>query len=642
SENPLYNENSSSGTLSGPASEYGAFSDINELIEQTKHLFDQQDKLKKIAKRQKKLLAPFSKENVSAEIGELTALFNFSRRDEKMNVPATPFSEIPCSDFYQNHEIFAKGNASVPLTAYINNEQLPFVNVDSNGQVSVRISADDGLIQLTLPGRDLQFAAHKHHCIKLSGSASGFGQIVVVAEVWANNKMLVSNKSSLILVNAQSKKIDFPFDIDSAEDFSIALYIRIVGNLNVSLEMLSHKVGKRSGEKKSPLLYSPHNLSDSWNSGKKISAMLFAPEEEAYQGLINGERSFGVNISRDEYAVLRLDYNGQPLMCKTYSIELDFQSDSPCQVELCLESWSDKNQIVHRKTQTTSIDVGDNRIVIAAGSWDRQPIIPILFVKSPFAGKSVLKTIRKITPPKKANNPISFLFGKGASDTPAKPENETPSVKYQFYGQFNPPVDQFLFETYFKDRKEPGFFIECGAYDGRIDSSCLFFKETLGWKGANIEASRYLYRSLVVNRPGETNVFCALSDKAGTAVFRNAIHPELGRRFGNGSLNHTKEHIKELEDRNCEFEEYEVPTIPFRDLIEQYDIKQVDLFVLDVEGHELAVLKGMKGSSVLPSIICAEHGQLGVEALRGPMEELGYVYDAQSHVNSTWLLKSEQ
>jgi hypothetical protein len=36
----------------------------------------------------------------------------------------------------------------------------------------------------------------------------------------------------------------------------------------------------------------------------------------------------------------------------------------------------------------------------------------------------------------------------------------------RFYGQFDPPVDRFLFERYFAGSKRPGVFIECGAFDG--------------------------------------------------------------------------------------------------------------------------------------------------------------------------------
>lgn len=51
-------------------------------------------------------------------------------------------------------------------------------------------------------------------------------------------------------------------------------------------------------------------------------------------------------------------------------------------------------------------------------------------------------------------------------------------------------------------------------------------------------------------------------------------------------------------------------------LLERHGIDHVDLFVLDVEGHELSVLRGMIGTKVWPRVFCIEHGNIGVESLQ--------------------------
>lgn len=208
----------------------------------------------------------------------------------------------------------------------------------------------------------------------------------------------------------------------------------------------------------------------------------------------------------------------------------------------------------------------------------------------------------------------------------------------QFYGQFDPPVDKFIYERYFSNRKVPGFFIECGAFDGQMECSCKFFEETLGWTGLNIEPSPPIFEQLKKNRPNSININAALSNYDGKSVFKQAVHPHFGELCTNGSLKHTDTHLSILDEMGCTLKEYEVCTISWSSLISKYNVKEIDLMVLDVEGHELTVIEGMLKNKVLPRILCIEHGQLGLEPLEQALYPLGYRYDTSSHVNSFFVL----
>jgi FkbM family methyltransferase len=214
------------------------------------------------------------------------------------------------------------------------------------------------------------------------------------------------------------------------------------------------------------------------------------------------------------------------------------------------------------------------------------------------------------------------------------PKREQPM---RFYGQWNPPVDQVLFERYFQGVRG-GFFIEAGAFDGLIESSCKFFEESLGWRGANLEPTPWNFRLLERNRPGSLNLQLALSDVRGTASFTQAVHPQRGQHFGNGSLGHTPEHLRILEKEGCRFEQFPVPTLTYRDFVAEQGITRVDLMVLDVEGHEPQVIAGMAGCPVLPRVLCVEHGHNGVEGTTRMLAPLGYRYDFSSHNNSMYRL----
>lgn len=204
----------------------------------------------------------------------------------------------------------------------------------------------------------------------------------------------------------------------------------------------------------------------------------------------------------------------------------------------------------------------------------------------------------------------------------------------KFYGQFEPPVDRFISERYFPEDGIRGVFVECGAYDGLTECSCKFFEESMGWTGYNFEPVPWIFDKLSINRPLSKNLNFALSNVDGEANFKAVDHPQFGRNCTNGSLTHTSEHTKWLEEEGCAFVDVTVKLRTWRDFVVQENVAHVDLLVLDVEGHELSVIDGMKGSSVLPDVICIEVGHLKFDEIRQRLASFGYVYDISSHVNA--------
>jgi FkbM family methyltransferase len=209
----------------------------------------------------------------------------------------------------------------------------------------------------------------------------------------------------------------------------------------------------------------------------------------------------------------------------------------------------------------------------------------------------------------------------------------------KFYGQFDPPVDEFIYERYFIGRQSPGVAIECGAFDGLTESSCKFFEESLGWACVNVEPYPPAFAKLVVNRPLSTNINVALSSSTSTVEFTAVIHPSFGEDCNNGSIQHTAHHRQALDGIGCTYRQYRVATTTYHDLVLAQQLMEVDLFVLDVEGHEHEVLEGMRQTPrpLLPKILCVEHGHLGVEELKPAIQALGYTFDTTSFVNSFYL-----
>jgi FkbM family methyltransferase len=210
----------------------------------------------------------------------------------------------------------------------------------------------------------------------------------------------------------------------------------------------------------------------------------------------------------------------------------------------------------------------------------------------------------------------------------------------RFYGQFDPPVDEFIFRRYFPDTSIRGTFVECGAFDGELECSCRFFEEHMGWNGYNLEPVPWLFDALERNRPRSCNLNLALSNVNGSAPFETVVHPQFGRQCTNGSLHHAASHRKLLIDAGCTFEEITVETITWKRLVAAQKMSRVDLLVLDVEGYELAVIDGMSGCKVLPDIFCVEFGHVGFDIIGERLQALGYAYDVSSHANA-YFIKNE-
>jgi FkbM family methyltransferase len=207
-----------------------------------------------------------------------------------------------------------------------------------------------------------------------------------------------------------------------------------------------------------------------------------------------------------------------------------------------------------------------------------------------------------------------------------------------YYGQFDPPVDRYLLETFFSESSDPGFFVECGAFDGVYDSSCLIFEERFGWDGVNIEASDFIFPFLQSRRKASMNLNLALSNKSGTALFRHVSDETHGSFLGWGSIEHQRGQLDEIEAEGMVVTEHPVQTSTWRELECVQCRDNVDLFVLDVEGHELAVIEGMSGSRRLPRIMCVEHTQVGLAPLEEKLRPLGYELHSSVHANSFFVL----
>lgn len=188
-----------------------------------------------------------------------------------------------------------------------------------------------------------------------------------------------------------------------------------------------------------------------------------------------------------------------------------------------------------------------------------------------------------------------------------------------------------LNESFFRNR-EGGFFVECGAADGIDHSICWWFEEHLGWHGINIEPNPYAFEQLQRNRPKTVNENLALSDSEGLQTLYiptggprelEPLQASLERSRKEFWAGKTPERYKGAL-RGSAVKEMSVKTDTYSNVISRNSVNRVDLFILDVEGHEVKALAGMINSDVLPTVISVENNKANMLEVRRLLEPLGF------------------
>ena len=613
--NPLYRENRKFlGEDVAPES-FGAFADLEALGRACVEFYADRHKLEALSAKQGALLKAFSPAIVRNEVEQLIRLLKTSRREEPLRPFETAFAKLPPATQAKRRLDFQSGANEIPFWALVGEPGISRLESDE-GDVSVVASRNVEQILVV----EREFAAGQEHSFFISGRGEAGASLTIVLEAWSDGERIGVTHAVWSGVQAGERgAFSVPFQVVSPKPFFLSLYVQAFGGGRLYLRTLRHEAASlsRGG---TVGVFSASEVFRRLHAGETLAPMHILPP-----GATDKDERGALKVGPEPRQIILGD-RYKRVIGPHYTLHLTFEGANEAQLEICVETWSD-DAVVHRLDATHAID-GEATIELVVGDLPAgNGVVPVLYVSSKSESQVALTGL--------SIEAFETMHTRG--EDVALDEHPAPAPGAKFYGQFDPPIDRVLYERYFQNLGRVGVFLECGAADGRTDSSCLFFRETLGWTGVNIEASRHLYALLLANRPGERNVFAALSDQKGVARFRNAVHPGLGRRFGNGSLSHTDHHLRELNDLGCAFEEYEVETVTFAEIVDRFDLSTLDLMVLDVEGHELQVIDGMKRARVLPRVLCVEHGQLGMPDLKAALAPLGYRFDIESFANSVWV-----
>ena len=147
--------------------------------------------------------------------------------------------------------------------------------------------------------------------------------------------------------------------------------------------------------------------------------------------------------------------------------------------------------------------------------------------------------------------------------------------------------------------KEKGFYVDIGCYHPvRYNNTYRMFK--LGWKGMNIDLNPLSIELFNVARPRDINICAAISNKkVGNLYFDHELSPQ-----NTLEKNHTNfyEKVFGLKTKNSK----KIKTRKLSEIFHKNRIYKIDFLNIDVEGHELNILKSINLKKFDIKVICVE------------------------------------
>ena len=152
------------------------------------------------------------------------------------------------------------------------------------------------------------------------------------------------------------------------------------------------------------------------------------------------------------------------------------------------------------------------------------------------------------------------------------------------------------------DNDYVGSYVDVGCFHPtRSNNTFKLYKK--GWSGLNIDLNPLTIELFDFARPTDINICAAVSNKKikkklyflGDLDSKNTL-----------DLNHKNWINKHFKISNKDFNIKTVKTTTLNELLKKYDFHKIDFMNLDIEGHELEVLKSINFREFDIKVICVE------------------------------------
>jgi FkbM family methyltransferase len=155
-------------------------------------------------------------------------------------------------------------------------------------------------------------------------------------------------------------------------------------------------------------------------------------------------------------------------------------------------------------------------------------------------------------------------------------------------------VGQDLLCHFFIQENETGIFVEVSVRDGELFSNTKMLEEK-SWDGILIEPNKQFHRQIKKNRCASLIKKAAGDSKSSLRFYETKI----------GELSYTETEPNDGLSRDIR-RSYNVDVETLDEILSSAEIKSLDFLSIDVEGHELEVLKGLTLSNFNPRVCTIE------------------------------------
>lgn len=168
--------------------------------------------------------------------------------------------------------------------------------------------------------------------------------------------------------------------------------------------------------------------------------------------------------------------------------------------------------------------------------------------------------------------------------------------------------DRYLETNIFKGYKN-GFYVDVGAHDGISINNTLYFEKNNNWTGINIEPIKNVFDKLVINRPNNINLNCAVCNNDGETDFLcNTGYTEMISGIKeNFDIRHLQRLQRENKQKGSTTEVIKVKTKKLETILDENNIKHINYLSIDVEGAEFEVIKSINFNKVFIDVIGFEN-----------------------------------
>lgn len=168
--------------------------------------------------------------------------------------------------------------------------------------------------------------------------------------------------------------------------------------------------------------------------------------------------------------------------------------------------------------------------------------------------------------------------------------------EYEMFSQMR--QDYYVYTKHFSKLKRRGIYMDVAAHDPVHISNTFFMDACLGWSGVCVEANPGFLGALYKRRSCALVPTC-VSDRDDKGV-TFALHSGLS-----GVLE-TNKNVEAWKKKGIQVPTIKQTCTTMASVASKHRIKTVDYLSLDVEGHELLVLKGFDWDNIIVNVMTIE------------------------------------